>query len=286
MSDYRDYSYRSSDDRLDLYARIYDGSGPPLLLMHGLTRNSTDFEALAAHLAPQYTLIVPEQRGRGNSDYDSDPAKYALPVYVGDMFALLAGLDIQHAGLIGTSMGGLIAMMMGATKPGMFSGIVINDIGPVIEDEGLNRIKGYVGTQAPPESWDEAAAYVKKVMQDAFPDVSDEAFWMGFARNNFNEKDGVFAARYDAAISQGMQGENSSAVPPDLWPMWDMLANIPALVIRGAISDLLSAETVAEMGRRHPDNFAAVEVPNRGHAPMLDEAEAVAAIKGFLDDYA
>lgn len=286
MTDYREYRYRSADDRLDLYARIYESAcppaAPPLLLMHGLTRNSSDFEGLAAHLAQQYRLIVPDQRGRGNSQYDDDPSNYAPQVYANDMFALLASLDITKTALIGTSMGGLMAMLMAAVSPGMFRGIVLNDVGTVLDTAGLERIRGYVGKAAPPRNWSEATAYAKGIVGDAFPNVTDDSFWETFARNNFEEKNGRLIARYDPAIAEGISGEDATAVPPDLWPLWDGLGDVPVLVVRGALSDLLSAETVAEMGRRHPDNFAAVEIPHRGHAPMLDEDEAVAAIRSFL----
>lgn len=285
MAEYRDYSYRSADDRLDLYARIYESDGPPLLLMHGLTRNSSDFEGLARRLHPQYRLIIPDQRGRGKSQYDSDSANYRPQVYADDMFALLASLGITKTMLIGTSMGGLMSMLMAMTSPNMFSGIVLNDIGPELEQEGLDRILGYTGKVAPPENWEEAVAYTRRIIGHAFPDVEDDSFWENFARNNFEMRDGKLQPRYDAAISDVLAGDGGSAQPPDLWSAWDGLSDMLVLVIRGEISDLLSAETVAEMSRRHPQDFHAVEVPRVGHAPMLDEDIAVEAIMGFLADY-
>ncbi len=251
--------------------------------MHGLTRNSSDFEGLAAHLAGKYRLIVPDQRGRGDSQYDSDPSHYTPQVYANDMFALLASLNISKTTLIGTSMGGLMAMLMAAASPGMFRGIILNDVGAVLDTAGLERIRGYVGKAAPPKNWSEATAYTKSIVGDAFPNITDDGFWETFARNNFAEKGGQLIARYDPAIAEGISGDDATAVPPDLWPLWDGLGDVPVLVVRGALSDLLSAETVAEMGRRHPDNFASVEVPDRGHAPMLDEDPAVTAITSFLD---
>lgn len=284
MNEYRNYTYRSSDDRLDLYARLYEGDGPPLLLMHGLTRNSSDFEGLAAHLATQYQLIVPDQRGRGNSQYDDDAENYSPQVYAQDMFALLASLHITDTTLIGTSMGGLMAMLMATARPDMFRGIVLNDIGTVLDQAGLDRIRGYVGKVAPPKNWDEAVRYTRNIIGDAFPDIEDDSFWENFARNNFEERDGELVARYDPAIAQGISGDDATAVPPDLWPIWERLSDMPVLVIRGAVSDLLSAETVAEMAHRHPDKFSSIEVPGRGHAPMLDEDAAVEAITRFLDE--
>jgi len=287
MSDYRNYRYRSADDRLDLYARIYESASaaeapPPLLLMHGLTRNSSDFDGLAAVLAKDYQLIVPDQRGRGDSEYDPEAANYSPQVYAQDMFALLASLDITDTTLIGTSMGGLMAMLMATVRPEMFRGIVLNDIGTVLEQAGLDRILGYVGKVAPPTNWDEAVRYTKSIIGDAFPDVEDNGFWERFARNNFEQRDGKLVARYDPAIAEGISGDDATAVPPDLWPIWEGLTDMPALVIRGAVSDLLSAETVAEMGQRHSGEFTAIEVPGRGHAPMMDEDVAVSAITRFL----
>ena len=281
---YREHIYRSADDRLDLYARVYDGDGPPLLLMHGLTRNSSDFEPLAAYLAPDYQLIIPDQRGRGKSEYDPEPQNYLPQIYAGDMFALLEGLGVETATLIGTSMGGLIAMLMALGKPDAVRGIVLNDIGPAVDPAGIERIKSYVGSVKPPSNWQEAAAYIKQINGSAFPDVTDDAVWMDFARRSFVEKDGRLHAAYDPAIAGGMEGSNPDAVPPDLWPLWDMLAAIPLLAIRGAISDILPASTLKEMARRHPENFTAVEIPQRGHAPMLDEPGALAAITRFLTE--
>ncbi len=282
-----DHSYRSADNRLDLYARLYESAGrtdaPPLLLMHGLTRNSADFEGLAAHLAKHYRLIVPDQRGRGRSEYDPEPANYTPQVYAGDMFALMDDLGIETATLIGTSMGGLMAILMALAQPARVRGMVLNDVGPEVDPAGIERIKSYVGKITPPATWDEAANYVRRIAGDAFPDVTDHAVWMKFARANFIEEDGQIRASYDPAIAQGVEGDDPSAVPPDLWPIWDMLKTKPVLAIRGAISDILSAETFAEMERRHGEHYTGVEIPQRGHAPMLDEPEAVDAIRAFLN---
>ncbi|PHR20454.1 MAG: alpha/beta hydrolase [Sphingopyxis sp.] len=279
---YADHAYRSADDRLTLYARVYGGEGQPLLLMHGLTRNSGDFEALADHLAGQYQLIVPDQRGRGKSEYDPQPDHYNPAVYAADMFKLLDDLAIPTAGLIGTSMGGLIAMIMAATNPHRASGLILNDIGPDVEQSGLDRIQSYVGAGEPFEDWDAAAAHCKRINGDAFVGV-DDSFWMQFARHTCTAlPDGRIQPAYDPAISAGFSGDSANVAPADLWPVWDLLATIPVLSIRGAMSDILSARTVAEMQRRHPQDFTAVEIPGRGHAPMLDEPEALGAIHAFL----
>ena len=284
MMEYADHFYRSADDRLDLYARIYNGEGPTLLLMHGLTRNSADFEPLAGYLAGHYQLIVPDQRGRGRSAYDPEPANYSPVTYVEDMYALLDGLQITRAVLIGTSMGGLMAMMIAAKAPQLTDGIVINDIGPAIDHEGLDRIKAYVGVVTPFANWEDAAKHSKNINQHALP-RSNDSDWMEFARRTCVETtDGRIKLNYDPAISIGLTKEDPSVAPADLWPMWDLLSAIPVLVIRGGHSDILSKETVAEMARRHPDSFNAIEIPLRGHAPMLDEPEAEQSIMEFLTD--
>ncbi|WP_422345885.1 alpha/beta fold hydrolase [Parasphingorhabdus sp.] len=281
---YRDHFYRSGDDRLTLYARIYESDGPPLLLMHGLTRNSADFEGLAAHLAGTYRLIIPDQRGRGRSDYDPDPANYIPTTYVVDMMALIDGLNVDHVGLIGTSMGGLMAMMMAAMEPERFNMLILNDIGPVVEQEGLDRIQSYVGALPPFDSWQDAADHCRKVHGETMVGY-DEQDWLCFARRTCREQpDGHIVFAYDPAIAQGLSGNEQTAVPPDLWPMWDILTAMPTLIIHGALSDIISPVTIAEMQSRHSGAISAVEIADRGHAPMLDEPAAVAAIRQFLQN--
>ncbi len=283
--EYADHYYRSADDRLDLYARIYDGDGPPLLLMHGLTRNSGDFEVLAGHLAGTYKLIVPDQRGRGRSDYDPDPENYTPAVYVEDMFALVDGLKLGTMGMIGTSMGGLMAMMMAARTPDRFSSLILNDIGPAVEASGLARIQTYVGQPAIFDDWQQAADHCQAVQSDNMIGYGAQD-WMAFARHTCEEMpDGKIRFAYDPAISEGLSGSEQTVIPPDLWPIWDTLSALPVLVIRGALSDILSPATVAEMERRHPDHFSAVDIENRGHTPMLDEPAALAAIDRFYAEF-
>ena len=279
---YHDHFYRSGDDRLTLYARIYEGNGPPLLLMHGLTRNSADFEGLAAHLAGKYRLIIADQRGRGRSDYDPEPENYTPAVYVDDMMALLDDLRLSKVGLIGTSMGGLIAMMMAAAEPQRFNSLILNDIGPVVEQDGLDRIQNYVGEIAPFANWQQAAEHCREVHSDAMVGYGDQD-WMDFARHTCQQlPDGRIAFAYDPAISQGLSGDDQTVVPADLWPVWDQLDTIPTLIIHGELSDIISPATIAEMQRRHSGPISTAAVPDRGHAPMLDEPAALAAIDPFL----
>jgi pimeloyl-ACP methyl ester carboxylesterase len=273
--------YPSADGRLTLYARIYPGNEPTLLLMHGLTRNSADFEELAGHLAGRHRLVVPDQRGRGRSQYDNEPANYVPATYCADMFALINRLELDHPVLVGTSMGGFMAMIMGSTQPEQFRALIINDIGPIVEQAGLDRIGSYVGMNRTVHNWSDAAAYCRTVNGAAFP-AFGEVEWMHVARRLFTEdKVGSLRLAYDPAIAAGVASTKPSAVPPDLWPMWDALAPLPILAIRGALSDVLGARTLEQMRRRH-HGMQAVTVPGVGHAPMLDEPEALSAIGTFL----
>lgn len=278
-----DVFFPSADGRLQLYARDYAGDGPPLLLMHGLTRNAADFDELAGRLAGRFRVVVPDQRGRGRSQYDPVPANYVPVTYCGDMLGLIARLGLDRPVLLGTSMGGLMAMVMGSMAPQHYRALILNDVGPVVEPAGLARIACYVGTASAVTDWKSAAEYCRLTNASAFPHYSD-ADWMRFAHRLFvADAGGMPRLAYDPAIAAGLAGSDPSAVPPDLWPMWDALAPLPILAIRGANSDILGAATLAEMGRRHP-GMRSVSVAGVGHAPMLDEPEAVDGIERFLDE--
>ena len=287
MFAFNPFEYRSADGRLGLFARDYPaaegaGSLPPLLMMHGLTRNSADFEPLITALQPQHRVIVPDQRGRGLSDYDPDPSNYRPDIYVADMWALLDNLGVSRAILIGTSMGGLMSMIMGAQHPERITGIVLNDVGPVVEENGLERIRGYVGGGEPATNWAEAAQRCAETNGSAMDEFSDSD-WLAFAKRTCIElPDGTVKFAYDPAISEGMDEQDTTAVPPDLWAMYDLLASIPIAVVRGEKSDILSALTVSQMGKCHNGKFMHTQVRGRGHAPLLNEPEAVALIEEFL----
>ena len=284
---YREHRYRSADGRLTLYARDYPASHSgeerlPLLMMHGLTRNSADFGPLISRLSTDRRIIVPDQRGRGQSEIDPQPENYRPDVYAEDMWALLASLSIEGAVLIGTSLGGLMSILMGAAKPERVAGIILNDIGPQVEEAGLDRIRSYVGPSEPAKDWEEAAARCQAINSSAMYGFEPED-WLAFAQRTCRElPDGRVEFAYDPAIADGMAEEDPATIPPDLWLLWDLLSEIPILSLRGSKSDLLSGETVNEMERRHPKEFSTVEIPGRGHAPILDEDEAVDAITVFL----
>lgn len=283
MAAYEELRFPSADKRLTLYARVYEGTGPTILMMHGLTRNSSDFEGLAEKLAGHFKLIVPDQRGRGCSDYDDQPENYQPANYSLDMLGLIDLLALDHPILLGTSMGGLMAMIMATMRPSAFRGIILNDVGPEVDPAGLRRIASYVGAAEPIHNWQDAAEYCKRTNGYAFPSYGDED-WQAFAHRLFRSgPDGTPELAYDPAIAAGLSPENQSAVPPDLWPMWQGLKSTPILAVRGALSDILSPETLVKMEQTHPQ-CQSVIVPGVGHAPMLIEAEAVAAIRRFLGD--
>jgi pimeloyl-ACP methyl ester carboxylesterase len=200
-------------------------------------------------------------------------------VYLRDLQPLLAGLGVARVSVIGTSMGGLMAMLLAVTQPGLIARIVLNDIGPEVERAGLERIRGYAGQGACVRSWPEAIAQLRAVYGGAWPDLSD-ARWEKIARLSFRANaQGIPEPDADPLIAEPLR--DTAAAAPDLWPLWGALAKVPMLAIRGAHSDILSAATLARMQREKPD-LKALTVANRGHAPLLDEPEALAAIEEFL----
>ena len=271
-----------SHDGLRLFSRVYEGPGaaaPVVLCLHGLTRNSRDFEDLAARLAPRYRVIVPDVRGRGLSAHDPNFNNYQIPVYLGDVQRMLAGLGATRVTIVGTSMGGLMAMVLAAMQPALVAGIVLNDVGPVLEPAGIERIRAYVGKSPPVRDWAGAVAQVRMVYGSAWPGL-DDARWEKLARLSFRaDAAGVPQADCDPLVAEPLK--DNSRASPDLWPLWGAISRVPILSLRGELSDLLSAATVARMQREKPD-LRAVTVANRGHVPLLDEPECVEAIDEFL----
>jgi pimeloyl-ACP methyl ester carboxylesterase len=277
--------YQSADGRLRLHAEETGPRDGPLtvLCLHGLTRNSRDFDSLIEHLAVQYRVIAADQRGRGRSQPDPTAANYQIPIYAQDMTHLLDRLAIERVVLIGTSMGGIISMILGAAQPARVRGIVLNDIGPEVPAAGIKRLRDSLTTPAQVSTWDDAAQHAKHINGHAFPDYS-EADWRAFARRIYVEDStGRPVPAYDPAILRGLNPPSDpNAATPTLWPLWEQLAAIPMLAIRGGLSDILSAEILENMAARHP-NLTTLTLPNRGHAPMLDEPAAVVAIDRFLE---
>jgi pimeloyl-ACP methyl ester carboxylesterase len=286
------YSEKSwqSPDGLALYFRDYPSQvpgaegRPPVLCLHGLTRNGRDFEQLALHLsAAGWRVLAPDMRGRGNSDYASDSATYSVPNYVADVQALLEQEAVDRFVAIGTSMGGLITMMLATLAPERIAAAVLNDIGPVVESDGLDKIKTYIGQGRSFPTWMHAARALEEVHGQSHPNFDTED-WLAMAKRGMTLcSNGRIAFDYDMKIADPILDAESDAgaVPPDLWPAYEALAGRPVLVVRGGDSTLFSTDTFAEMKRRIPQ-ATSVTVPDTGHAPTLDEPETRAAIDALL----
>ncbi|MBS0570204.1 MAG: alpha/beta hydrolase [Proteobacteria bacterium] len=275
-------TYHDSTDGLRLYAREYPGpraDAPVLLCLPGLTRNSKDFEALAEELSRRYRVLCPDLRGRGRSARDPNSENYRPDVYGSDIFGLLDALGIDTFGVIGTSLGALMAMGMNALAPQRVLHVVLNDAGPELDPRGIARIASYTGKSAAPmTTWAEAAQRMAANYATAYPDFGP-ADWSSYARAScFRDSDGVIKFDYDPGIARGLA---SGSATPDLWPVFDLLAGKPVLVLRGELSDVLAEATVAKMRARLP-TLRAATIPGRGHAPTLDEPAARAAIAGYL----
>jgi len=275
-------------DELALYARDYPPlepvTGLPVICLHGLTRNSRDFEIIAPRIAALgRRVIVPDMRGRGKSSNDPDPAHYVPAVYAQDVLKLLDQLAIPKAVFIGTSMGGLITLVIAATTQGRIAASVLNDVGPQVNTSGLSRIASYVGNVQPVATIQDAAEAIRATNGAVFPDrLDDDSFWIAFARRTFRARDdGQFELDYDPHIALAFADFDTDAPAPDLMPYFQMLAKTPVLSVRGEHSDILTLEGVARM-RTAGDTIEAVTIEGVGHAPMLDEPDAWDAILDFL----
>ena len=261
--------------------RLYysdEGTGVPVLALSGLTRNSRDFDYLAAHV-PDIRLIRLDYRGRGRSEW-SGAATYTIPNEAHDVLAFLDYLGIDKYAVLGTSRGGLIAMTLAAEVGNRMSGVCLNDIGPVIESDGLAAINTYLGRNPAQRTFEEAAKMRAELMT-GFKNVPAGRWDVEVHKHYEIAKDGL-AINYDPELRDAVLG--ASAKPaPDLWPLFDALVGLPIALIRGANSDVLSADTADEMSRRRPDMIRA-DVPDRGHVPFLDEPEALDAIHEWLEN--
>lgn len=278
----RDIYYRSQDG-LRLYAADYGPTDAALtvLCMHGLTRNHKDFEPLIARLNLPCRFIAVDVRGRGASDRDPNRT-YTPQVYVGDMITLLNDVGVRKATLIGTSMGGLMAMIMSEVARDRILGIILNDVGPAVSPAGLKRIAGYTSGVRSFTDWQSAAQAICASQETLFPEYTD-ADWMAFAHQTCRETDeGKIVFDYDPAITENMNASGPGwRVNFMMWRVFGRMKNIPLLTLRGEHSDILTSRTAKRMCRRHR-NCRLVTVPNRGHAPTLSEPEAAAAISEFL----
>lgn len=275
--------FMPSSDGLRLHARLYgeaSATGDAIVCLPGLTRNARDFHDLALRLSLQRRVIVIEYRGRGSSERAIDWRHYTVAVEAVDVRQMLKALRVNQAIFIGTSRGGLITMALAATAPQLIKACVLNDIGPVIETEGLRRIASYVGKGTMPKDWNEAARRLKESNPD-FTDLTEQE-WHDFARAVFVEqRDGQLALSYDPALGNTLTGIDFSKPLPSAWPLFDGLKAYPVLTIRGENSDLLSEATLAEMAQRH----AAMEmlvVPDEAHAPFVGRERTAQMIADFV----
>ncbi len=258
-----------------------EGRGLPILCLAGLTRNSADFSFVLPHLAG-HRVIRMDYRGRGQSDHAPDFMSYNILREAQDAIELLDHLGIARAVILGTSRGGLIAMALAHLHPARLAGVVLNDIGPVVDPKGLERIMDYVGREPVLADLDSAAAALAHVHAEAFPGVP-LARWRAQAEFMFFEKPGGgLGLRYDAGLRDALVGQAGAGEAPDLWLLFDALRDIPVAAIRGANSDLLTAQTLGAMAARHPGLITAT-VPDRGHVPFLDEPQALAALNALLE---
>ncbi len=274
-------------DGLALAARDYPlqvaAHGLPVVCLHGLTRNSKDFDALARRLTGQgHRVVVPDIRGRGRSAHDPEPMRYLPQTYVSDVAALLDGLGIERAIFIGTSMGGIVTMGLAALRTSLVAAAVLNDVGPEVAPEGLARIAAYAGKPARIDDWDDAREYVRQIAGVVFPRFGDDD-WMAYARLTFRENAaGKPRLDYDPAIAEPIRADRLKADPALAWALFEALCrDRPVLLLRGALSDLVSTQIAAKMRARAP-TLEVAEVPDVGHAPLLDEPAAIAALDDFL----
>jgi pimeloyl-ACP methyl ester carboxylesterase len=274
--------YWESSDGLRLHYRDYpgDASRPPIICIPGLTRNARDFEGVAGRLAGEWRVICVELRGRGDSAYAKNPMTYVPLTYLADVQALIAALALERFVLFGTSLGGLITMLMAAGGTERIAGALLNDIGPAMESRGLEHIRSYVGRSQNWPTWLHAARYLAEVQRDRYPDWELDQ-WLVYAKRLAKlTPTGRVVFDYDMRIAEPFK-QPAGEAGFDLWPVFRALAGIPSLIVRGGISDLLSAETVEKMKAEVP-TMESVTVPRVGHAPTLEEPEAVKAIDQLL----
>ena len=273
-------------DGLRLHVREYGrrvAPGVPVVCLPGLARTVADFEALAPALASDARhnrrVIAIDSRGRGRSDYDSNPANYNLAVELADVATVLTALGVEPAVVVGSSRGGILAMLLGVAHPTALAGVVLHDIGPVIELSGLARIKSYVGKLPQPRSFEDAAAILRRLFGPQFPKLTSEQ-WIAAALRTWRLTDGGLTPTYDVQLAQTLAGIDMERPLPPMWNEFETLSRVPLLVIRGANSDILSAATVDAMAARHP-GMQVIEVPDQGHVPLLD-GDLIGQIKQFV----
>jgi pimeloyl-ACP methyl ester carboxylesterase len=272
-------------DGLRLHVRDYGprlSAACPVVCLPGLTRTVADFEALAPALAAAgpRRVIALDARGRGQSEYDRNPDNYNLLVELGDLIAVLTALSIGPAVFIGSSRGGLLTMQLGVAHPTHIAGVVLHDIGPVIEAKGLARIRSYVGKLPQPRNFAEGADILRQLFHTQFPALTPEQ-WLATAQRAWRMQDGALKPTYDVRIARPLAAIDIEQPLPPLWNEFDSLIRVPMLVIRGENSDILSAATLAAMAVRHP-GMETIEVPGQGHVPLLEGEDMISRVAAFV----
>lgn len=281
MKEYIDIDYTSSDG-LKLYARDYNASAQQTIIcIPGLTRNSKDYVDFCDYFSGQYRVIAVDLRGRGRSQYDDNVINYNPLTYAQDILQLIHCFDLSDVILVGTSLGGLVSMILANLAPNVVKGIVLNDIGPEINPVGVDRIKSYVGKASVFHSWADAVASVRSVHDSELPGMTD-AQWLSFTKGLMNEDEfGAITFAYDIKIAQWVNDTDDSPKQADLWPQFDNMLDVPLLVIRGAHSDILHKQCVDKMLSKH-HNMQYCEIEHRGHTPMLNEPQSIAILDDFF----
>lgn len=283
MTGYED-RFWSSRDGLKLHYRDYPGTNPgrpPVICLHGLTRNARDFDELAERLSPAWRVLCPEMRGRGDSEYAREAASYNPLQYVEDLLALLEQAGIERFVAVGTSLGGLMTMLLALQAPERIAAAVINDVGPRLEPAGLERIKSYVGQGRSFPTWVHAGRALEEVQGVSHPN-QDLAFWIEAAKRVMTlSSNGRIVFDYDMKIAEPFTRIDPAAEQANMWPALEALAGRPVVIVRGAVSDLLSEETLAGMLARLPD-AEAITVQGVGHAPNLAGPDVFDAVDRLL----
>jgi pimeloyl-ACP methyl ester carboxylesterase len=279
-------TFISAQDGLRLHVREYGArtaTTVPVVCLPGLTRTTADFAALAPTLAygkPERHVVAIDSRGRGRSEYDTNPANYSLAVELADVVSVLTAIELGHAVFIGSSRGGLLSMLLAVAHPNALAGVILHDIGPVIEPKGLARIRSYIGKLPQPGTFAEGAEILRRLFDAQFPKLTEDQ-WLTAAHHTWKTDDGKLALTYDERLARTLAEFDVERPLPPMWNEFDALARVPVLVIRGANSDILSPATVNMMSVHHPC-LEAIEVPDQGHVPLLEGVELLQRIAAFV----